>query len=64
LDSQSEEQASTKSEKFGWRYWVQAIWRQCAEVDSQADDEGNAMAPPRLQKFVGAEEAPPLPETV
>jgi hypothetical protein len=42
----------------------EVIQRERAESDDQADDEGDAMAPPRLEKFVEAEGAPPLPETV
>jgi hypothetical protein len=31
--------------------------------DAQAEKKRDAMAPPRLQEFVEAEEAPPLPES-
>jgi hypothetical protein len=40
------------------------VERQRQQGDEHTDDKRGAMAPPRLEKFVEAEEAPPLPETI
>ncbi len=42
----------------------EVIKRERAECDDKTNDERDAVAPPGLQNFVEAEEAPPLPKTL